>query len=336
MKTLTILGARPQFIKAAPVLKLLKNDILVHTGQHYDKNMSDVFFSGLSIKKPKHNININGGSNEEQVARMLTPLYKIIKKEKPDFVIVYGDTNSTLAGACAAKMSGVKLVHIEAGLRSNNWDMPEEINRVLTDRLADILVCPTDKAFENLSKENLYQKAYICGDTMLDLIESKKNRFGKILDDYYLLTLHRPVNVDSKKSLKIIFSALNQLDKKIIFPCHPRTMNNIVKFDIHPNVEFVEPLGYLEMMGFAFHAERIITDSGGLQKEAHMLGVPCITLRDETEWVESVECGANRLTRINKREILKNIREPFVYKKIMPYGKGNAAKKIVELLNGRR
>lgn len=333
MKTLTILGARPQFIKASPVLKLLTNDVLVHTGQHYDKNMSDVFFDDLDIRKPDYNLDINGGSNANQVAKMLTPLCNIMIIEKPDCIIVYGDTNSTLAGALAAKMCNIKLVHIEAGLRSNNMDMSEEINRIITDKIADVLICPTLHAFNNLISEGKRDNTYFCGDTMYDLIKKNRDKFVKTYDDYYLLTLHRPVNVDNKENLNIIVSALNELDKKIIFPCHPRTMHNLIKFDIHPNVEFIEPVGYMEMMGLAANACKIITDSGGLQKEAHMLNVPCITLRDETEWVESVECGANRLTPIDKDKICFNIKTELCAIRTLPYGNGNAAKNIVDVIN---
>ncbi len=343
VKTLTIVGARPQFIKAAPVLKLLDNDILVHTGQHFDSFMSQIFFDELDIKTPEYNLQTGSGTHIEQITIIMKKLESIIDNQKPDAIIVYGDTNSTLAGAFTAKQMGIRLVHVEAGLRSYNTDMIEEYNRVNTDRLADLLLCPTENSWLTLVKESLSVKATVVGDTMYDLIvkhiakfdDSILSRLDITKKDYYLCTLHRPVNVDDIGKLKTIFTAFQFLGKSVILPCHPRTAKKLNYVFVPNNVKIIEPVSYMDMMRLAIHSKRIITDSGGLQKEAHMLGVPCITLRNETEWMESVDDKANILTKIDCDEIINNVNSDFNDIKFSNvYGDGNAAIKIVEAING--
>lgn len=343
VKTLTILGARPQFIKAAPVLKLLNNDILVHTGQHYHQFMSDVFFKGLNIKEPDYKLDVGSGSHLWQIAKIIEGLEPIIYNECPDCIIVYGDTNSTLAGAYAAKKMNISLVHIEAGLRSFNYDMPEEINRVLTDRLSDKLFCPTKTAYKNLKKENLSENAVITGDTMLDLILEYKEKYDreklKTYDvkekEFYLCTLHRPINVDDIENLSIILNAFKDFNKPIIFPVHPRTQKTLRNIIIPDNVITISPVSYLDMITFIIAAKKVITDSGGLQKEAHILGTPCVTLRNETEWTESIESGLNTLCCIDKIEILQKVYSEVKHKLgFAVYGDGKASQRIVECING--
>jgi UDP-GlcNAc3NAcA epimerase len=344
VKTLTVLGARPQFIKASPVLELLDNDILVHTGQHYDKCMNDIFFDNLKIKEPDHHLSIGSGTGFYQVTRIMKGVEDIIALEDPKAVIVYGDTNSTLGAALAAKNLGVKLIHIESGLRSYNMEMPEEYNRVLTDRLSDIKLCPTKNAVQNLKKEGLNSKSYFVGDTMLDVLinnkskyDSKKlNEFGVSKKDYYLCTLHRPVNADDSDKLSIVFSAFAKSNQTVIFPIHPRTKKNIDLFsiDVPENVKLIDPVNYIEMMILTASASVVITDSGGLQKEAHILETPCITLRNETEWIESLRCGWNILSGIDEDEILQNLNHSFPTKQDEhPYGDGEASHKIVDIIN---
>ena len=340
VKTLTIVGARPQFIKAAPVIKLLDNDILVHTGQHYDDNMSNIFFEGLSIKEPDYNLDVGSGSHNYMVTTMMQKLEDVIKLEKPDTVIVYGDTNSTLAGAVIAKEMGIRLVHVEAGLRSYNMSMPEERNRIITDKLSDVLLCPTTNAYHTLAKEMLHTNAQVVGDTMYDLLmengffldKSKLAKWDLMPKSYYLCTLHRPVNVDNLDKLKIIFDAFGELDKDVLFPCHPRTQKKLNYIFVPENVQIIDPVGYFDMMTLAVNADKILTDSGGLQKEAHMLEVPCVTLRDETEWIESVECGANKLCKINKADIIATINSEYDIETSYTYGDGDASKKIVKAI----
>ena len=342
VKTLTVLGARPQFIKAAPVLKLLRNDVLVHTGQHHDPLMNEIFFEDLKIKEPDYNLNVNGGSCNYQVTTMMQKLEPVIEKEKPDAIIVYGDTNSTLAGAVIAREFNIRLVHVEAGLRSYNMSMPEERNRIITDRLSDLLFCPTENAYNNLATELLHTRATIVGDTMYDIMlehrffqnEAPLCKWELEPREYYLCTVHRPQNVDEIDKLKIIFDALGKLDKTVILPCHPRTQKQLNRIFVKDNVKVIDPVGYMDMMPLMAYADKIITDSGGVQKEAHILEVPCVTLRNETEWVESVKCGANILCEIDKKKIIKAVNYGSNPEKIAPYGDGDAAMNIVEAIYG--
>jgi UDP-GlcNAc3NAcA epimerase len=328
MKILTVVGARPQFIKLAPFSKILRengiNEIIVHTGQHYDENMNDLFFKELEIPDPDYNLGIGSGNHEEQTGRMLIEIEKVILKENPDLVIVYGDTNSTLAGALAASKLHIKLAHVEAGLRSFNKRMPEEINRVLTDHVSDILFCPTQTAVENLKNEGITNGVYLVGDVMFDALL----HFSKISDmksnilerlnikpkGYYLATIHRAENTDNYERLKNILTAFSKMNEIVVFPIHPRTRKMINYYGLNDllenyNVKVIDPVGYLDMLKLEKNAKAILTDSGGVQKEAFWLKVPCITLRDETEWIETVNLGWNRLVGSDVEKILKAVRD---------------------------
>lgn len=318
MKILSIVGARPQFIKLAPLsneIRKYHQEVIVHTGQHFDKEMSKTFFEDLKIPQPDYNLEISGGNHGEQTGKMLLSLEGVLLVEKPDVVIVFGDTNSTLAGALAAVKLGIKTIHVEAGLRSFNKTMPEEINRIVSDHISDYLFAPTNAAIENLEREGLRAKSYLTGDIMVDslgyarslaLSHRKSNNF----DNYFLLTLHRPYNVDDPKKLSKILELLNFLNKIVVFPVHPRTKSIIEKNNIpvDSNIKLINPLGYLDFISLQSHAEKIITDSGGIQKEAFILKKPCITLRTETEWIETVESGWNMLLNVEQdNEIVEKI-----------------------------
>ena len=349
MKIITILGARPQFIKAGALSREFLNhvdieEIIVHTGQHFDKNMSDVFFEQMSIPKPKYNLAINNMGHGAMTGQMLEKIEKVLIQENPDWVLVYGDTNSTIAGALAAKKLHIKVAHVEAGLRSFNMSMPEEINRILTDRISDLLLCPTETAVENLNKEgfkNLDISIFKSGDVMQDaaMFYSKKEEAPnfKIPKEFVLSTIHRAENTDNDKRLSSILSGLNFIAKStpIILPLHPRTKNIIKKgsFDIN-NLTIVEPIGYLEMIYLIQRSKVVMTDSGGLQKEAFFFKKPCITLRDETEWVELVKGGFNTLVGANEK-LIKNAFKNQTYNmdfNFNLYGEGRACKNIVEKL----
>jgi UDP-N-acetylglucosamine 2-epimerase len=328
MKILTVVGARPQFIKLAPLSKTLRedgiNEIIVHTGQHYDENMNDLFFKELEIPESDYNLGIGSGNHGEQTGKMLIEIEKIMLKENPDLVIVYGDTNSTLAGALAASKLHIKLAHVEAGLRSFNKRMPEEINRVLTDHVSDILFCPTQTAVDNLKNEGITKGVYLVGDAMFDALV----HFSKISDmksnilerlnikpkEYYLATIHRAENTDNYERLKNILTAFSKMNKIVVFPIHPRTRKMINYYGLgdlleNDNVKVIDPVGYLDMLKLEKSAKAILTDSGGIQKEAFWLKVPCITLRDETEWIETVNLGWNRLVGSNVEKILEAVRD---------------------------
>ena len=302
MKIISIVGARPQFIKLAPLSELLSDDhkeLIVHTGQHYDYLMSEKIFSDLGIRKPDFHLGIGSGSHAAQTGEMMKGLEQIMIKEKPELVIVFGDTNSTLAGALAASKLNIPVLHIEAGLRSYNKSMPEEINRIVTDHVSGYLFAPTDSAAGILKSEGLEEITYMTGDIMVDTIRKSlslalENFNSPIMTDlkntpYNLLTLHRNYNVDDPAILKNILIQLNELDELIIFPVHPRTrkMLNGINFS-GSNIILAEPLGYLDFIATEYFSKKIITDSGGIQKEAYILGRPCVTLRTETEWVETV------------------------------------------------
>ena len=330
-KIVSKVGARPQFIKLAPLSRALReeglNEIIVHTGQHYDDNMSDIFFEELNIPEPDYNLGIGSGSHGEQTGKMLIAIEEVLLKEKPDLVIVYGDTNSTLAGALASSKLHIKLAHVEAGLRSFNKNMPEEINRIVADHLSDILFCPTETAIKNLEKEGITKGVYLVGDIMFDALmhfSRLSEEKSKILEDlklspkeYYLLTIHRAENTDSFDRLKNILLAIAQFKRKVVFPIHPRTKKRIKEFGLekyvkNDNILLIDPVGYLDMISLEENALAIFTDSGGVQKEAFWLRVPCITLRDETEWIETVNYGWNRLVGADIEKILeaeRNIKE---------------------------
>ena len=349
IKTVTILGARPQFIKAGTISReISKHDqieeIIVHTGQHYDANMSDIFFDEMQIPKPNYFLDINGLGHGAMTGQMLEKIEEVLLEEKPDWVMVYGDTNSTLAGALAASKLHIKIVHIEAGLRSFNMNMPEEINRILTDRISTVLCCPTNAAVDNLTNEgyaDLDIQIVKSGDVMQDGAMFYKDLAVhpsmEITDSYILCTIHRAENTDNEERLKNIFEALMEVakDKQIILPLHPRTKKILQSLEIDiSGLTVINPIGYLEMVWLIDHCDLIMTDSGGLQKEAFFFEKPCITLRDETEWVELVDNGFNVLVGANKEKIIatymnQQFNSDF---NIDLYGMGQASKVIVEQL----
>jgi UDP-GlcNAc3NAcA epimerase len=351
MKILTIVGARPQFIKAAALSRELAKhndiqEIIVHTGQHYDTNMSDIFFEQMEIPKPDYNLAVNGLGHGAMTGQMLEKIEEVLHIEKPDWVLVYGDTNSTIAGALAAKKMHIKLAHVEAGLRSFNMKMPEEINRILTDRISDILFCPTDTAVENLKNEgydNLPAKIVKSGDIMQDAAVFYSSRMQKpqiqLPRKFVLATIHRAENTDNPKRLTAIFKALCDIAKKtpVVLPLHPRTKNIIHNLKINTeSLHITEPLGYFEIIYLLNHCEKVFTDSGGMQKEAFFFAKPCITLRDETEWVELVKNNFNVLAGANYDKILHSFESHSFNPdfNLNLYGGGNAAKQIIkELLN---
>jgi UDP-N-acetylglucosamine 2-epimerase (non-hydrolysing) len=350
MILLSIIGARPQFIKCAPLSRTLRKnhqEILVHTGQHYDQNMSDVFFSELNIPKPDYNLAIGSASHGEQTGQMLIEIEKEILKEKPDMVLVYGDTNSTIAGALAASKLHIPVAHVEAGLRSFDRTMPEEINRVLTDHISDLLFCPTETAVINLKAEGITSGVHNVGDVMMDavLYNSKiAEEKSTILEDlnmetgeYLLATVHRPSNTDSRQNLTSIINAFVDCGETIVFPVHPRTVKYMKQYGLwekaSANLVLTEPVGYLNMLKLTGNAKKVLTDSGGLQKEACMLDVPCITLRENTEWVETVEAGWNVLVGAEYEEILESIAN-FQGNSTQAdiFGDGNASVSICEII----
>jgi UDP-N-acetylglucosamine 2-epimerase len=350
MKIVSVVGARPQFIKAAPVGRALESagvrEVLLHTGQHYDAGMSDVFFVELGIKAPDYNLGVGSGSHAEQTAAMLTGIEAVLVSEQPDWLLIYGDTNSTLAGALAAAKLGVPIAHVEAGLRSYNRAMPEEINRVVADSLSSLLFCPTRIAQENLSREGVTSGAHVVGDVMYDAVlwaagrmeagESRiLSRFDLVSGGYLLSTIHRASNTDNAENLASIMAALEACGEAVVFPVHPRTRKALSMAGIEPgkNVRAIEPLSYLEMLTLAKHARKILTDSGGLQKEALWLQVPCVTLRDETEWIETMQHGWNTLAGADTERILSAVRLPKPsHAPPQPYGDGHAAERIADLL----
>lgn len=323
----------------------------MHTGQHYDYNMSPIFFKELSIPKPDYNLGVGSGSHGEQTARMIIEIEKVLVKEKPDLVLVYGDTNSTMAGAIVAAKMNIPLAHVEAGLRSYDREMPEEINRVVTDHLSDLLFCPTETAVENLKKEGITEGVFNTGDVMYDAIvtyrklahHSFSEGGSKILKNlnlkpktYLYATVHRAENTDKKENLGNIVQAFSESAETIVFPSHPRTKKMLNKFNLalSDNVKIIDPVGYLDNLVLLGNAKKILTDSGGIQKEAYFLKIPCITLRNETEWVETVQDGWNVLVGADKEKIL-NMVEIFnpKRKQTAKFGDGNAAEKIIAVIS---
>lgn len=354
IKIATIIGARPQFIKAAVVSRFIrenhKNDIeeiIVHTGQHYDTNMSDIFFSQMDIPKPDYKLNVNKLTHGAMTGKMLEKTEEILIKIKPDLVLVYGDTNTTLAGALAAKKIHIKLAHVEAGLRSFNIKMPEEINRILTDRISDFLFCPTDHAVKNLDNEgfkNFGVKLVKSGDVMQDAAIHYSERAIEpgigIKDNFILTTIHRAENTDDKQKLQSIFSALSEIAKDcpVVLPLHPRTKKIIDNYNINYNdndILIIDPVGYLEMIYLLKNCRVVMTDSGGLQKEAFFFKKMCLTLREETEWKELVEIGANSVVGSDKNTIItayNNIKSEKVDFHKDLYGNGRAGEVIINTL----
>ncbi|WFC63045.1 UDP-N-acetylglucosamine 2-epimerase (non-hydrolyzing) [Pseudomonas sp. REST10] len=355
-KIVTIVGARPQFIKAAAVSReILKRpgqleEVMVHTGQHFDPNMSQVFFDELEIPAPRYNLEVSGGSHGAMTGRMLEGIEHILLDEKPDWVLIYGDTNSTLAGALAAAKLHIPVSHVEAGLRSFNMRMPEEINRILSDRVSSLLLCPTDAAVDNLAREGVTQGVHNVGDVMYDvaLYYRERARVGSSIlqvlglreKAFALATCHRAENTDDPLRLEGIVSALAQIacDVPVVLPLHPRTRKLLNQFGLErylSDLTVVEPLSFLDMVALEQAARVILTDSGGVQKEAFFYRVPCITMRDETEWVETVELGWNRLVGAEQARILEAYAALAAGSADVsgrPYGDGRAAARILALL----
>jgi UDP-GlcNAc3NAcA epimerase len=360
MKIVTIVGARPQFIKASALSRVIANhnadhaspkvnEVIIHTGQHFDQNMSDVFFKELDIPKPDFNLGINSKSHGAMTGQMLERIEEILQRENPDRVVVYGDTNSTLAGSLAAAKLLVPVAHIEAGLRSFNMTMPEEINRIISDRVSDLLFCPTDTAVINLSREGISAGVFNVGDVMYDvslflrekaLSSFSLSNWDVTEKEYALCTVHRQENTDNKERLENIFRALQHISREtdILLPLHPRTRKKIIEQGLEhllEGINIIEPLSYLAMLRLEISAKAIFTDSGGIQKEAFFYKIPCLTLRDETEWVETLENGRNRLCGADYKTILESWEQLSampVAEASMPYGDGAAADKILSIL----
>lgn len=350
MKILTVVGARPNFIKLAPLSKELRKnfeEIIVHTGQHYDIEMSRVFFEQLNIQKPDYNLEVGSGSHAEQIGRIVIRLERILIKENPDLVLVYGDTNSTLGGAlCAAKL-GINVCHVESGMRSYD-KIPEEINRVVVDHISNIFFCTTETAVKNLKIEGITKNVFLVGDLMIDalvnhikLAEKKSNilkELGLRKNMYMLTTIHRAENTEDKLKLKSILNGLLKSKENIILPLHPRTKKHLQAYSLteqikNSNIKIIKPLPYLDMLVLEKNSRKIITDSGGVQKEAYFFKVPCITLRTVTEWKETVENGFNILVGSDSSRIYKAIKNFKISRKYMQfYGKGDAGKKIADIL----
>ncbi|MHC4472682.1 MAG: non-hydrolyzing UDP-N-acetylglucosamine 2-epimerase [Planctomycetota bacterium] len=342
---LSVVGARPQFVKAAPLSRRLRGsfrEILVHTGQHYDHGLSAAFFDELEIPEPAVNLGVESASHARQTTEMVAGLLGVFAGARPDVVLVYGDTNTTLAAALAASRAGLRLAHVEAGLRSQNLDMPEEVNRIAADHLADLCLCPTPTAMENLEREGLSESARLVGDVMLDACLEARDRAGtQALDrlgvapgEYYFATVHRAENTDQPLRLMQILEGMKKLSLPVVFPVHPRTRAQIERLGLEtpPSVIRTGPLGYLDTISLVAGARKVLTDSGGLQKEAWFLGVPCVTLRDETEWKETIEAGGNRLSGATADSIVRTAEEwdpgPLA-PDLAPYGGGGACDRIV-------
>jgi len=353
VRILTVLGARPQFIKASPLSLALRQqhqEVLVHTGQHYDYGMSDVFFEELGIPPPDYHLGVGSGPHGAQTGAMLEAIEEVLQKERPHLVIVYGDTNSTLAGALAAAKLHIPVAHVEAGLRSFNRAMPEEINRVLTDHLSTWLFVPSAAASDQLAAESLRTGVHIVGDIMYDALLVQRARaesraslvdqFHLHAKQFYLATIHRPENTDDRNRLAAIFQGFEALDKPVVLPLHPRTSKMLRQFKIQPgqNVKCLEPVGYLDMLKLQCQAACVLTDSGGVQKEAYYLRVPCVTLRRETEWIETVAAGWNVVCGTDPIRIVETVQRmaqcPAAHSDL--YGDGTAGQKIVQILEAGR
>lgn len=347
MKIMTVVGARPQFVKAAPLSQAIRRDhteFLLHTGQHYDDDMSAVFFDELGIPQPDVNLSVGSGSHGKQTAAMLEGIETHLITEKPDWILLYGDTNSTLAGALAAAKLHIPVAHVEAGLRSFNRAMPEEINRLMTDHLSDVLFCPTETAVENLKHEGITKGVHHVGDVMVDALymARKKATQGSYLDasmpdHFFLATIHRPANTDSRDTLNGILEGFERLDTPIVLPVHPRLKGALEREELSlpANITAIPPASYVKMVALLDNASLVLTDSGGLQKEAYLMQRPCVTVRPETEWVETIECGWNRLTDPTAEDIVEKVQMAQQAKPTSHpdyYGDGHASQQILEIL----
>ena len=348
MRVLTVIGNRPQFVKAAAVssrLRAVASEVLVHTGQHYDDDLSQVFFDELALPRPEHRLDLGGGSNTEQTARMLAALGPLLAAEQPDVVLVYGDTNSTLAGALAAAQARIPVAHVEAGMRSFDRSMPEELNRVLTDHASDLLLCPSAASAENLRAESVAGEILVVGDVMVDvaqLLGPRARERTAVLEacevdpgEYLLATAHRAGNVDDPARLERLVELLAAMPLPVVLPLHPRTRARLEAaglMDALDGVRLTAPLGYLDFMVLLLHARAVLTDSGGVQKEAYLAGVPCITMRDRTEWTETVETGWNVLVGLDADAALAALeRDPPGVRPPL-YGDGRAGERVVDAL----
>jgi UDP-GlcNAc3NAcA epimerase len=353
VRILTVVGNRPQFIKAAAVsgpLRERHEEILIHTGQHHDDSLSRIFFSELGLARPDQELSISGGSNSSQTARMLAALEPLLAEERADAVLVYGDTNSTLAGALAGAQSGLPVVHVEAGMRSFDRTMPEELNRVLCDHMSTLLLCSSEVAAENLRAESVAGRIDVVGDVMVDVAlrlqpaarvdETMTSAHGLMRGSYLLLTAHRAGNVDDPARLTALVELIEALPMPILFPVHPRTRARLTesglmaRLEALVGLEMTEPLGYIEFSALACQARAVVTDSGGVQKEAYLAGVPCVTLRANTEWVETIESGWNTLVDLDPQAALAALETPTPVERPELYGDGHAAERCVQAISG--
>ena len=348
MRIVTVVGNRPQFIKAAAVSRLLReqaDELIVHTGQHYDDELSRVFFEELNVPAPDRELDAGGGTNTSQTARILAALEPVLAELSPSLVLVYGDTNSTLAGALAASQAGIPTGHVEAGMRSFDRSMPEELNRVLTDHASELLLCSTETAMRNLANEGVRGESHLVGDVMADVSLAFRDiaeERSQILDQlgldpgsYLVVTAHRAGNVDRPERLEALVSLLEALPAPVVLPMHPRTRERLMAaglMDRLDGIKVIPPLGYLDFMKLARHARAVLTDSGGVQKEAYILGVPCVTLRDTTEWVETVEAGWNTLVDLDPAAALAALERRPPEDRPELYGGGHAAERVCEVL----
>jgi len=354
MKICTIIGARPQFIKAAAVSRVMRDagvkEILIHTGQHFDSNMSDVFFDELDIRRPDFHLKIGGGTHGQNTGRMIESIESVLINEKPDWVLVYGDTDSTLAGTLAAVKLHIPIAHVEAGLRSFNRKMPEEINRILTDHAADLLFAPTDTAVANLKREGIdSDKIFQVGDVMYDAtlfyqeMAKRPDAVSTINKEFVLCTIHRAENTDNLLRLAHIIDGLNVIaaEHTIILPIHPRTagvINNIPNLTLHQNIKIIEPVGFLEMHWLLQHCSVVMTDSGGVQKEAFFHHKPCVTLRNETEWIELIKANVNILASPDNADIPLAFYSMYgltIDKGLNLYGDGQTGKRLIKIITER-
>lgn len=339
-KIISIIGARPQFIKHAPMQLALQktfNTVTIHTGQHYDSNMSQIFFEELKIKKPDYHLQILGSSHGQQTAEMITQIEEILIQENPDGVLVYGDTNSTLAGVIAASKLNIGIIHIEAGLRSFNKLMPEEINRILTDHCSTLLFCPSDLAESHLKREGIIKNVFITGDVMKDMLNLAEPFLeNKMNTSYYFATIHRPYNTDYLNRIKDILQIFNQLKLPVVFAIHPRTKKLLESYRVditsYKNILFIDPVGYFDCLSYQKYSSAVITDSGGMQKEAYWLKKRCITLRSETEWSETLNGNWNILEFEKLANIQKHLDAELQNYDELLYGDGNSALEISNII----